>query len=83
MITDVTGTELIPGNYGRDCPGNGEHQGGECCCEECDYMLLCFPDWKLWVGDEISENFEKMLDKIKGCVYNNLALEESAVDMDD
>lgn len=46
MIIDVTGTELIPGNNGKDCPGNGEHidENGdiiECCCDECDYMLCC------------------------------------------
>ena len=46
MILDVTGVELIPGNEGRDCPGNGEHidRNGElieCCCDECDYMLCC------------------------------------------
>ncbi len=48
MIMDVTGVELIPGNQGVDCPGNGEHmdQAGhfiECCCEECDYMSCCLP----------------------------------------
>ena len=42
MIIDITGTILIPGNKGRDCPGNGEHPGIECCCNECDYMLCCF-----------------------------------------
>ncbi len=42
MIIDITGTILIPGNMGRDCPGNGEQ--GECCCEECDYMLCCLED---------------------------------------
>ena len=40
MIVDITGVVLIPGNYGRDCPGNGET--GECCCDECDYLLCCF-----------------------------------------
>ena len=49
MITDITGIELIPGNSGIDCPGNGLHfdENGdlmECCCEECDYMLCCFDD---------------------------------------
>ena len=24
---DITGIELIPGNCGKDCPGNGEHTG--------------------------------------------------------
>ena len=41
MIIDITGTILIPGNCGRDCPGNGEHEGIECCCDECDYMICC------------------------------------------
>lgn len=46
MIIDITGIELIPGNNGNDCPGNGEHydKNGnriECCCDECDYMLCC------------------------------------------
>ena len=46
MIIDITGTELIPGNHGEDCPGNGEHldENGnriECCCDECSYMKCC------------------------------------------
>ena len=44
MITDVTGVVLTPGNGGRDCLGNGEHPGIECCCDECDYMLCCLPE---------------------------------------
>ena len=43
MITDVTGTVLIPGNQGRDCPGNGQSFDAECCCDECDYMQCCLP----------------------------------------
>ncbi len=38
MIIDITGTILIPGNEGKDCPGNGFHEA-ECCCNECDYMM--------------------------------------------
>ncbi|MCL2299194.1 MAG: hypothetical protein FWC27_03495 [Firmicutes bacterium] len=26
---------LIPGNEGRDCPGNWEE------CDECDYLMCC------------------------------------------
>lgn len=44
MIVDVTGTILVPGNRGRDCPGNGRHKGIECCCDECDYLLCCIDD---------------------------------------
>ncbi len=41
MIQDVSGTLLIPGNFGNDCPGNGRNPEIECCCDECDYMLCC------------------------------------------
>ena len=47
MIIDITGTILIPGNRGKDCPGNGQHcdDSGipiECCCDECDYLMCCY-----------------------------------------
>ena len=44
MIVDITGTELIPGNQGKDCPGNGLSKENLCCCDECDYMLCCLAD---------------------------------------
>ena len=44
MIIDITNTQLIPGNLGKDCPGNGRHEDIECCCDECDYMLCCQED---------------------------------------
>lgn len=40
-VIDITGIELTPGQPAV-CLGNGE-QGFECCCDECDYYLLCFP----------------------------------------
>ena len=40
---DVSGVELTPGDPDA-CLGNGE-QGFECCCDECDYFLLCFPEF--------------------------------------
>ena len=42
MIIDVTGTVLIPGNHGMDCPGNGLTDWRKCCCDECDYQLCCY-----------------------------------------
>ncbi len=42
MILDRMGIELIPGNQGMNCPGNGEN--GICCCDECDYLMCCLPD---------------------------------------
>ena len=40
---DVTGVELTPGQP-TVCLGNGE-QGFECCCDECEYFLFCFPEF--------------------------------------
>ena len=40
---DVTGVELTPGEPSV-CLGNGE-QGFECCCDECNYFLCCFPEF--------------------------------------
>lgn len=37
--------ELTPSPHGRDCLGNGEHPGIECCCDECDHYLVCFPEY--------------------------------------
>lgn len=44
--TDISGIVLKPGNCGRNCPGNGEHfdENGnkiECCCDECNFLMLC------------------------------------------
>ena len=40
---DITGAELTPGKCDV-CLGNGK-QGVECCCDECDFFLLCFPEF--------------------------------------
>ena len=42
-VTDIIGVELTPGEP-TVCLGNGE-QGFECCCDACDYYLLCFPEF--------------------------------------
>ena len=49
-IIDITGVELMPG-IPAVCPGNGEH-GFECCCDECDYFLLCFPEFDVQIKKE-------------------------------
>jgi hypothetical protein len=48
-IIDITGIELTP-TEPAVCLGNGQ-MGFDCCCDECDYFLLCFP--------EFEENFVK------------------------
>ena len=42
-VIDITGIELTPGEPDV-CLGNGD-QGFECCCDACDYFLLCFPEY--------------------------------------
>ena len=51
-VADITGVELTPGEAAV-CLGNGE-QGFDCCCDECDYFLLCFPEF-----DSKSETINK------------------------
>lgn len=47
--SDLTGPELTPGNP-ELCKGNGEFltdtgEAIEICCDECDYFLVCFPEY--------------------------------------
>ena len=43
---NVNDIEPTPSPNGVDCLGNGEHEEVECCCDECEHYLTCFPDWK-------------------------------------
>lgn len=47
-IEDPTGVWLTPGKPNR-CKGHHPERGiepfYEDCCDECEYYLLCFPDW--------------------------------------
>ncbi len=49
-IIDITGVELTPGNSAV-CLGNGG-QGFECCCDACDYFLLCFPEFGVQIKEK-------------------------------
>ena len=54
-IIDVTGVKLTPGEPAA-CLGNGDG-GFECCCDECDYFLLCFSEFDIEIKKEnIIEN---------------------------
>lgn len=44
-VIDITGVELTPGEPAV-CLGNGQ-LGFECCCDECDYLSICFPEFDL------------------------------------
>lgn len=39
---DTTGIKLTPSPNGEKCEGNGTGKT-ECCCDECDHYLICFP----------------------------------------
>lgn len=49
MIVEENEMKLFPGNEGKDCPGNGTNvdKNGKiiCLCDECDYMMCCFPEY--------------------------------------
>ena len=54
-VADITGVELRPGEPSA-CLGNGD-QGFECCCDECDYYSLCFPEFNL-INEEKIDGIE-------------------------
>lgn len=37
---------LTPSFHGELCRHSGENPDYEIACDECDYYLMCFPDWK-------------------------------------
>ena len=45
QILDETGMLMTPSRQGKHCLGNGEHPEYECCCDECNYFLYCFPQF--------------------------------------
>ncbi len=50
MIINEDKIPLMPGNHGKDCLGNGnfyKYEDGTsvCLCDECDYMMCCFPEY--------------------------------------
>lgn len=60
-VIDPTGVELSPGEPEK-CLGNGEHVDDEghdieCCCDECDYFLLCHPQY--CTNDYLPANLDK------------------------
>lgn len=51
MENEVSKNDLIPGYHGDECRYSGGDPNYEIACDECDFYLICFPDWK-----EIPEN---------------------------
>ena len=45
LVRDPSGVLLCPG-HPKLCLGSGKFgKLFECCCDECDYYLACFPEW--------------------------------------
>ena len=63
-VMDVTGVELTPGDPSV-CLGSGDF-GFECCCDECDYYLLCFPEFDIDIKAEDILRANKNLKKRQG-----------------
>ena len=45
-ISAVDKEILTPSYHGELCRHNGENPDYEIACDECNFYLLCFPDWK-------------------------------------
>ncbi len=60
---DPTGTILTPSFHGERCLGNGEYSDIECCCDECDFYLECFPDW---MEENVAEQWLKKRPLLSG-----------------
>ena len=37
--------KLTPSYHGQACIAHGEHLCVECCCDACDFFLICFPEY--------------------------------------
>lgn len=49
VFIDATGIRLVPGNGGKDCPGNGNYKDEygnliEMCCDECNFLECCLDE---------------------------------------
>ena len=58
LVRDPTGAILSPGKP-EICQGNGENPHFEICCDNCNYFLKCFPEYK----DELDEALELLRDR--------------------
>lgn len=56
----------VPSPGGRECPVNGEWPGYECCCDECDYAMECYPMPVMMSEDELIDVVSRrILDKYR------------------
>lgn len=68
-VKDPTGAVLAPGNP-ESCQGNGEDPRFEICCDNCDYFLACFPEYRNGVDEALKylrhlKAYEKAMEEYK------------------
>ena len=63
MINNDTEEVLTPSYHGESCRHNGDNPDYEIACDECDFYLICFPDWKEMI--EIYDIDDKRINTIK------------------
>ena len=54
---------LTPSYHGESCRHNGDNPNYEIACDECDFYLICFPDWKETI--EMYDIDDKRINTIK------------------
>ena len=54
---------LTPSYHGESCRHNGDNPDYEIACDECDFYLICFPDWKEMI--EMYDINDKRINSIK------------------
>ena len=54
---------LTPSYHGELCRHNGDNPDYEIACDECNFYLICFPDWKEMI--EIYDIDGKKINTIK------------------
>lgn len=54
---------LTPSYHGELCRHNGDNPDYEIACDECNFYLICFPDWKEMI--EMYDFTDKRIDTIK------------------
>ena len=54
---------LTPSYHGELCRHNGDNPNYEIACDECDFYLMCFPDWKEMI--EMYDINDKEINTIK------------------
>lgn len=55
---------LTPSYHGEKCRHNGSNPDYEIACDECDFALICMPDWQ-YLADNFNNSNDKSWETIK------------------